>query len=335
MPALTRAEPAFAHTHPHTPRSAPALQEKGITARGNLSRFARRSDGAAEPNTWDLSAENAGELAKQLNAQGETSAAAAVTAAAAAVASEAGPSSASGSGSGSKRKLSASPVKAEPAGESSRSVTPGDAAAKISAAARARAAAAARRRGNFDEEEDDEEEEPEEVEDDEDEDDNDASGTYGGASTRASSSATPAAAAASKGKAAIIKIDPPAALKKPPGALAYCAACKKRFTVTQYSAYIAKGAICHDCGKDAVAFSGAKAEGGIGAAASSSSAVYTGSAAANGAAKKRAAPRRKLDSQKRELTTLQQVCINVISKNIEMIKKLSHLARGGWTWSAR
>lgn len=148
--------------------------------------------------------------------------------------------------------------------------------AQASAAAKARIAAAARKRKSFAEEDDDDEE-------DDDEDDE----TF--------TEVTPAPSTSAK--KALVKVNPSAAVKKPNGALAFCAACKKRFTVTQYTAYIAKGPICSKCGNDATTIKSDPA---------------APKAAGTSAATQRAAPRRKLmQNHEKEISTLQQYCINV------------------------
>lgn len=150
--------------------------------------------------------------------------------------------------------------------------------AQASAAAKARIAAAARKRKSFAEDDDDDEEEEDEEGDE----------TY----------TEPALASSStSGKKTLVKVNPSAAVKKPNGALAFCAACKKRFTVTQYTAYIAKGAICSKCGNDATTIKSDPA---------------APKPAGASAATQRAAPRRKLvQNHEKEISTLQQYCINV------------------------
>lgn len=114
---------------------------------------------------------------------------------------------------------------------------------------------------------------------------------------------------AASGGRVLVKIRPPQSMVKPNGSLAYCAACRKRFSVTPYTAYITKGPICHACGANA-------AED-----ASATAAVAAGKQKrpASAAARRKAL----LELKAETLPTLQELCINVLARHIEAVHDLA------------
>ncbi|KAJ9476526.1 DNA repair protein RAD7 [Pseudozyma hubeiensis] len=94
-----------------------------------------------------------------------------------------------------------------------------------------------------------------------------------------------------------------------PGSIAYCGACKMKFTITSYTKMSDKGPLCHRCGPTY------KGAGGV------------ADAKANPAPKKKQA-RRKMgmqDGVRQSFPSLQSYCIEVVSRHIEDVEALGHI----------
>ncbi|PWN52106.1 RNI-like protein [Violaceomyces palustris] len=99
-----------------------------------------------------------------------------------------------------------------------------------------------------------------------------------------------------------------------PGSIDYCAMCKAKFTITQYTKMCGKGPLCHKCGpkyNEDLGGDGRKGAGG----------------AKKPGPKKRVAKRKPtwLDANHREMPSLQSYCIDIISKFIEDVEALGDI----------
>lgn len=110
----------------------------------------------------------------------------------------------------------------------------------------------------------------------------------------------------------MIKIRPPPSMVKPNGSLAYCSGCRRRFSVTPYTAYTARGPICHACGNNA-------AEDAEASAATARTKAQPAKRTPGAAARRKAL----LELQADRLPTLQELCITVLSRHTELIDDLS------------
>ncbi|PWN31160.1 RNI-like protein [Jaminaea rosea] len=99
------------------------------------------------------------------------------------------------------------------------------------------------------------------------------------------------------------------------GAIDYCPGCSKRFCLTQYTVQTESGGLCHKCGPQYNA-----AITGGNAAASSSKGKSSAASTKPPPRKKRTIVKRPQD--KRVLSTLQHMCINIISDHIEDVEAL-------------
>lgn len=99
------------------------------------------------------------------------------------------------------------------------------------------------------------------------------------------------------------------------GSIDFCAMCANKFTITAYTKHTPDGGLCHKCGP--------KYAGGQGPRTAKGEDLDY--APGPSAVKKRAAPRRKIHHAMHDfqaLPTLQSLCINIVSNNIEDVEAL-------------
>lgn len=110
------------------------------------------------------------------------------------------------------------------------------------------------------------------------------------------------------------------------GAVDFCAACAKRFSVTAYTHHTEKGGVCHKC-KDLI-LNGRKTTSGRTSGVHGVN-IAEASPSESPAPAKRSKARRKpnqLSFERTRLPTLQSMCINIIADNIEDVEGLIGIA---------